>query len=1706
MSQDTKRILVVSANPDGADLLHLDREYKEIEKAWKSSDNKYAFQIDKIGAADFSSFTEKFEEYKPNILHFCGHASQDKGLFFENSNGGSAPVKGEHLANFLANFNFVECVFLNACETSNIASELLSKIKYVIGVEDKLSNNSAIAFSKEFYKALFSGNDYNSLVNIAHSAVELDKNLPSFKPVLLIANKKLNLIKTAIDETEEIFLSHLSEYHKNNTIRPKLDAEIALKDESHKFVTMLDINGESLTFNSAISCLNLEQGNVLLIYGQGGAGKTFMLLNQVQNEMNLLNSSQRKHFVYVPLNELNLNDDLPISRYLNKYVFQELNWASYYARGGEEILFFLDGFNEIPPQNRKHIAIEILNYSNLLNCKIVVASRFEDTLAEQLGFGIEASIMDLTQPIIESYLDNCGYKGAFPLNPRLVELLRNPLLLTLYASTTKFLSVNPKYIKARQFCQWVENDNNLCDSTILWNYLNCDVMKSTTDELRILNWICVRFFWSRIAFFMQSKKENTFACSEDEISEQIRLTISWLKANKNKHREILRASTFVRKKWLYDNLSNFIDSLSEDDIYRHLLLNQVLMGGTSNKMKFFHQSLRDCLAAVHLLNASPNEEEPFPNEWLTSSLTKNVYMLHHLSELSMAIYNNTLLDDAINTLRGREITSKNQTLNNILLVFKQPSQLFGDFSSFDFSHLDLRNSILTEYTLSNDEGKGANFTGAIIGEKTFQKAAHTKPIDSVAMSSNGRKVLTCGKDKVLLWDFPTRSVEREIYVYTERLGEYDKNAINQVAFSQTSNSILFTDGNILFEVNLDTNKKIEYIGATSVIRSLLTFVDQTGNERYYACDSKANVLCWNKGSQSVREIIENNDEGIYQVTGFDNYTIVLQNYISLSIINENIETVRKTLGNIEYTGLHSLGDTSKKLIVLKNERDFSIYNFDDNAVQSLSVDYTIYKIIPSFDGNYLIIVGIKENAKVFSVYIRDNSKKEILFTEVPFVVEGYIEKQAQILSFDVYENRFYYGLSNGKIYIGYFYKNDEATYIGTYLDNHAPYVESLAVKKDNICFVAYEDGCLREWNYITGGLLHKYDDENGHISTVCAVSIANNKDLIASGDSDGRILLWDSVYKTLIREIGNCSSFQSDALKLSGLSNSITSISFTHDDLYLIVSTFSGFISVWSISSQEGEISTEPFIKVNNHNTAVKQVLYYRIDNKNYVVSGDRYGKIIFWELAIDTGQLNVIKSVDDAHGNNRVRSFSLAPNSQNFVSYGEDEALLIWSTKTCEIIRRIVVDDEGIFGFNADSCCYSSDGKKIYLTGRKLGISVPVVELDIGSDERNVLFSMQDIVSRNGGVIKVNENSIISGNLCGNIYSYFNEKVVHRMKAYEEVSKKLKHVKGLKEAKFEKEELRKQFIIESPITGQFEIWVRSNIIPNLIGLIDWSSTPDNSLYNSWMKRILAENQNSSESIFGSDSLYVKLENTNDRVHILSSAFIVCTIGDDNVSAEAERSLLEACMVYLYYEAPPFEQNVLLLLELFDAEISEDNSSEELIETDLGRLFNMLKDKNPNHHALSLYENYINTFGRNNSVVRSLLLRFAPLFSWNGQEEFTRISNNNINKLAISLVCNQPQGSCCPAAFTDIDVNRVAFLELVFHYMNSCNDKLRNKKEISRILEMDTSTSIKIFEDIIDKNTVGNYKQLRLFLADNNNANAMKDANIELLKFFNEYD
>jgi len=674
----------------------------------------------------------------------------------------------------------------------------------------------------------------------------------------------------------------------------------------------------------------------------------------------------------------------------------------------------------------------------------------------------------------------------------------------------------------------------------------------------------------------------------------------------------------------------------------------------------------------------------------------------------------------------------------------------------------------------------------------------------------------------------------------------------------------------------------------------------------------------------------------------------------------------------------------------------------------------------------------------------------------------------------------------------------------TWLDNHSPFIEDIALShQDGRCIVAYEDGYLREWDFLNGAMLYKF--EKKHIAPTKAVAVAHEKDLIVSGDANGKIMLWDSDNRLFIREIGDFSKIIQSSWDINA--QAVRDIVFTHDDAHIIASSDSGIIGVWNISENE-----KSSFWIDEHKSIVNCLLYYRIENEERLVSGDRNGCLIFWKIDFQNKNFEIIGEKKlNAHGNHRIRSLALSPDKTQLVSYGEDDMIREWCAKTSDYVREFNVNYDRKNSNNSDSISYSSDGTKLYLTGRT-DSTVPVIGLVLETGTQKILYDMQQGATRNDGVIVVHKDIILSGGLSGCVYSCSdNGTILHQMRAYSSISEKLKFVRGLGEAHFEPAELRTQFVGDSPIKGKLEEWLRDGIIVNITelvrcigieGLDDPKFIKYCELRQPSTQQLIDTAQQLRDTVvevFGANSSLFAANNAHECLHIITKSFLACTHGNDGVPLEGESDLFESMITYLYDECPHDEQIVLFVVELLLAAIIPPNKAAEY-ESDLDRLFGMLEEKNASSHCLQLYERYKKEYGKNNNdindIVNSLLTRLEPLFRRDDEEKINIIPTGKIHQLAVTLVCNRPESINCPIEFDEVDKAQVVFLELVFHYMNSIVEPERTLKKLCDILCSDINETVKMFKQIIDiEQYKTQFKDIAKFLTVELNTKKLTEAN-----------
>jgi hypothetical protein len=168
-----KSILLVAANPKGTVNLRLQEEEREIKERLRVA-GYGKIPINSTGATRTRDFAQAMVDFKPQIVHFCGHGAGEDGLVFEDLNGQGQLVSSEALTSLFQLFSsYVECVVLNACYSKFQARAIAQSINYVIGMNQGINDRAAIEFSVGFYTGLGGGETPEFSYKLGCSAIQL---------------------------------------------------------------------------------------------------------------------------------------------------------------------------------------------------------------------------------------------------------------------------------------------------------------------------------------------------------------------------------------------------------------------------------------------------------------------------------------------------------------------------------------------------------------------------------------------------------------------------------------------------------------------------------------------------------------------------------------------------------------------------------------------------------------------------------------------------------------------------------------------------------------------------------------------------------------------------------------------------------------------------------------------------------------------------------------------------------------------------------------------------------------------------------------------------------------------------------------------------------------------------------------------------------------------------------------------------------------------------------------------------------------------------------------------------------------------------------------------------------------------------------------------------------------------------------------------
>ena len=98
---------------------------------------------------------QAINEYKPSIIHFSGHGSDNDEIIFQTNYGRTKIVSKEAIVQtIMASSDGIRLVFFNTCYSKNQAEAVSEYVEATIGMNTSIGDEAARIFSSQFYSSI----------------------------------------------------------------------------------------------------------------------------------------------------------------------------------------------------------------------------------------------------------------------------------------------------------------------------------------------------------------------------------------------------------------------------------------------------------------------------------------------------------------------------------------------------------------------------------------------------------------------------------------------------------------------------------------------------------------------------------------------------------------------------------------------------------------------------------------------------------------------------------------------------------------------------------------------------------------------------------------------------------------------------------------------------------------------------------------------------------------------------------------------------------------------------------------------------------------------------------------------------------------------------------------------------------------------------------------------------------------------------------------------------------------------------------------------------------------------------------------------------------------------------------------------------------------------------------------------------------------
>jgi len=182
-------VLFLASNPIDQQQLRLDEEARAISDMIRKSKHRDSVKFETCWAVQPIDLLQSINEYKPSIIHFSGHGSDNDEIIFQTNDGRTKIVSKEAIVQtMMASSDGIRLVFFNTCYSRNQAKAVSQYVEATIGMNTSIGDEAARIFSSQFYSSIGFGLSVKKSFEQAKALVMLEGIREQQTPELFIKN------------------------------------------------------------------------------------------------------------------------------------------------------------------------------------------------------------------------------------------------------------------------------------------------------------------------------------------------------------------------------------------------------------------------------------------------------------------------------------------------------------------------------------------------------------------------------------------------------------------------------------------------------------------------------------------------------------------------------------------------------------------------------------------------------------------------------------------------------------------------------------------------------------------------------------------------------------------------------------------------------------------------------------------------------------------------------------------------------------------------------------------------------------------------------------------------------------------------------------------------------------------------------------------------------------------------------------------------------------------------------------------------------------------------------------------------------------------------------------------------------------------------------------------------------------------------------